>query len=218
MPDETANQRYRAEYRRDEIPSWYSGIGHACFTFGVGSAAVLYCLSQVRSAVATDWLVIPLTFLYANLSEYLGHRFPMHHPWPGLGLLFHRHVGQHHRFFTDEHMEFESTRDFKVVLFPAILASFFIGAFALPAGWVVGQLWSHNAAMLFIATGIAYFLNYEALHFAYHVPASHPIARLPGIALLRRLHWRHHDTRRMTHVNFNITYPICDVLFGTYER
>ena len=30
-----------------------------------------------------------------------------------------------------------------------------------------------------------------------------------------RLHRRHHDPARMTRCNFNITWPIGDVLFGT---
>jgi len=35
---------------------------------------------------------------------------------------------------------------------------------------------------------------------------------------LRRLHTTHHDPRYMQRHNFNITFPICDAIFGTYRR
>ena len=34
---------------------------------------------------------------------------------------------------------------------------------------------------------------------------------------LRRLHTVHHDVSRMTRCNFNITFPICDRLYGTLD-
>jgi sterol desaturase/sphingolipid hydroxylase (fatty acid hydroxylase superfamily) len=33
---------------------------------------------------------------------------------------------------------------------------------------------------------------------------------------MRRLHLTHHDPSVMQHGNFNITWPICDWLFGTW--
>ena len=70
-------------------------------------------------------------------------------------------------------------------------------------------------AYLFVITALAYFLNYEILHLLYHLPQSHPLARLPAVSTLRRLHHTHHDPALMTSRNFNITYPICDWLFRT---
>ena len=78
--------------------------------------------------------------------------------------------------------------------------------------------WSTNAALLFIATVFSYYLNYEWLHFAYHLPETHFVAKLPFISTLRKLHHTHHDTQLMTKYNFNITYPIFDVIFGTYYK
>ena len=73
-------------------------------------------------------------------------------------------------------------------------------------------------ALLYVATAIGYFLNYEVLHFAYHTPATSSLARLPGMRRLRRLHTLHHRPSLMQDYNFNITYPIGDVLFGTLYR
>jgi hypothetical protein len=213
LPESVA--RFRAEYRAHEIGAQYSGLRHAAITFGGGSLAIVAVLLQLDAVRAAEWLVLPLTFLYANLAEYLGHRFPMHRPFPGLELIYRRHAGQHHRFFTDRAMPYENTRDLRAVLFPPLLVVFFFGLFAAPLGVVLALLVSANVAWLAVAMGIAYFLNYEILHLAYHAPPGHWLARLPGVARLSALHTRHHDPNLMARYNFNITYPIGDRLFGT---
>ena len=165
-----------------------------------------------------EWLTVPLAFLYANLAEYLGHRGPMHHETRLLGGSYQRHTVEHHSFFTNEAPTFESTRDYRAVLFPPILMIFFFGAFAAPLGAFLYFVASPNVCFLFIMTATLYFLNYELLHFAYHCDPRSLIGRLPFMSRLRRHHITHHDKRLMTHYNFNITYPICDWLFGTRYR
>lgn len=209
---------FRQRYRREEIGPHYRGWAHFAFTSLACLAAVAFCLSRLHAVQDWEWATVPLTFLFANLAEWAGHRGPMHHPRRGLRLIYQRHTRQHHRFFTPEHMAFDSPRDFKAVLFPPILLAFFFGVFALPVGAVLALAATANVAYLFAATSVAYFLNYEWLHFAYHTPADSWIAHLPGIARLRRHHTRHHDPRLMTRCNFNITYPIADWLLGTDDR
>jgi hypothetical protein len=216
LPESVA--RFRADYRADVIPARYRGSRHLLATFGGGSLALAACLWPLQDVRAVEWLTVPATLVYANLAEYLGHRFPMHHPWPGLKAIFKRHAGQHHRFFTDAAMAIESTRDLRALLFPPLLVAFFFGAFAVPVWFVLAALLSANVAWLFVATGLAYFLHYEVLHGAYHLPEGHPVARLGPIRRLRRLHRTHHDPRLMTHFNFNITWPLGDWLFGTLHR
>jgi hypothetical protein len=115
-------------------------------------------------------------------------------------------------------MPIDSVRDFRAVLFPPVLMTFFITVFAVPAGFLLSEIASPNVAWLFVATSIAYFLNYEFLHLAYHLPPSHPVARLPLVGRLKGLHTAHHDPRLMASRNFNITYPLGDWLFGTLHR
>lgn len=210
--------RYRDDYRATLIPRGYRGGAHALFTFGAGSAVLLACLAQLQAVRPLEWLAVPLSLLYANLAEYLGHRFPMHRPFRGLGLVYRRHAGQHHRFFTHQAMPVDSTRDFRALLFPPVLVVFFFGGFGVPVWFALEWLLSANVAWLFIASGLAYFLNYELLHTAYHLPPSHWLARAPGITRLRGLHQAHHDPRLMARYNFNITYPVGDWLFGTRHR
>jgi hypothetical protein len=84
---------------------------------------------------------------------------------------------------------------------------------ALPVFFLIA-----NLGWLFAATGVGYFLTYEWLHFAYHQPEASWIGRNPIVARLRRHHAVHHDPHRMRRVNFNITFPIADWLFGTSAR
>jgi hypothetical protein len=196
----------------------YSGRLNLWITFGGGALALLFCFSRLDAVQQVEWLMVPLAFLYANFVEYFGHRFPMHRPFPGLKLIYRRHAGQHHRFFTDHAMALETPRDLRAVLFPPLLVVFFFGGFALPAWLLLDALTSGNVAWLMLATGIAYFLNYEFLHLAYHQPAGHWMTRVPGVARLAWLHRHHHDPQVMARRNFNITYPIGDLLFGTLER
>lgn len=215
-PSRTA--AFRASFRRAEIGPGYSGRRHLAFTSGASLAVVALAISQLDSVRPMEWLTVPLVFLYANLVEYLGHRGPMHHRWPGLELVFRRHAQQHHRFFTHREMAFDGPEDYKAVLFPPVMIVFFIGGFALPMWLVLSVLASENVAWLAVATGIAYFLNYEWLHFAYHCPPDSRVGRNPAVRRLRRLHRAHHDPALMQQYNFNITYPVGDWLFRTRWR
>jgi sterol desaturase/sphingolipid hydroxylase (fatty acid hydroxylase superfamily) len=95
---------------------------------------------------------------------------------------------------------------------------FFLGVVAAPVGGLLFLVASPNVAWLYVATAISYFLCYEWLHFAYHQPPQGLIGRLPFVAVLRRHHMRHHDPSLMSRWNFNITFPICDAVFGTIKR
>jgi len=209
---------YREQYRQEHVPPGYQGWRHLLFTFGIGGAAMAAAILQLEQVRPLEWLAIPLTFFYTNFAEYWGHRGPMHHLKRGLRLVYERHTRQHHRFFTDQHMECDGLRDLRAVLFPPVLMIFFFAVFALPVGLVLAWLASPNVAWLYIATSLGYFLNYEFLHMAYHLPASHPVARWPLVGRLKCLHQSHHYPRLMAHCNFNITYPICDAVFGTLHR
>jgi hypothetical protein len=209
---------FRDQYRRDHVPAHYRGWLHLLFTFGVGSTALAWCLLQLNAVQPLEWVTIPLTALYANLAEYWGHRGPMHHRTRGLGMVFERHTRQHHRFFTAIVMPIDGLRDLRAVLFPPVLMTFFILAFALPVALLLSWLATPNVGWLFIATSLGYFLNYEFLHLAYHLPPDHFIGRFPLVSRLKRLHETHHDPRLMARHNFNITYPLGDWLFGTLHK
>lgn len=207
---------FRKDYRDNEIGQNYSGIGHFLFTTIACLSVVFVCIYFIENANWKEWLVIPITFLYANFAEYIGHKGPLHHRKEKLKKVFKRHTLEHHVFFTEKEMKCDSTRDFKMILFPPVLLIFFLLGFAIPVAAVLFWIWSTNAALLFLATALAYFLNYEWLHLSYHLPEEHFISKLPIIQSLRKLHQTHHNPKLMTKYNFNISYPIFDKIFGTY--
>jgi sterol desaturase/sphingolipid hydroxylase (fatty acid hydroxylase superfamily) len=180
-------------------------------------AAIALCLWGLDEVSAWEWLTAPATFLYANLLEYWAHRVPMHRPVPPLTLIFRGHSLQHHLFFTERVMTCDR-RDVRFLLLPPYMILSLTACFIAPVAASLAWWLSVNVALLFAATALAYYLVYELLHAVYHLPQSHPIARL---ALTRRLasaHRLHHDHQYMTQYNFNITFPIGDWLFGTRRK
>jgi hypothetical protein len=209
---------FRADYRKVEIGPLYTGVGHFALTSLGSLLAIGFALSRLSVVRPLEWLAIPATFVFANFAEYVGHRGPMHHPTAGLRLVYQRHTLQHHQFYTHEAMSLESSRDLKMVLFPPVLLLFFLGGIATPIGVMLSMAATPNVAWLFVATAVGYFLTYEWLHTSYHLRPDGLVARLPGLRFLRRHHMTHHDLRVMAKANFNITFPIGDLVFGTYAR
>jgi hypothetical protein len=212
VPAETA--AFRAQHRA-AIGANYRGWLHFGVTSVVSLAVIAFAIERVRSPSWGALAAVPAFFLIANLGEYFGHRGPMHRRRRGLGLVFERHTLQHHRFFTNDAMEAESSRDFQMVLFPPIMLLFFLGGLATPIGLLLALVGGANLGWLFVATAVGYFLTYEWLHWSYHQPESSWVGRLWLVRVLRRHHLLHHDVEQMTRVNFNITFPISDWLFGT---
>lgn len=209
---------FRNHYRKTEIGKHYSGIGHFLFTSISCLTVIIVCILFTHNIRPLEWLVIPFSFLFGNFAEYFGHKGPMHHKRKYLEKVFARHTLQHHRFFSNEVMQCDNNKDFKMILFPPVLFIFFFAMFALPVGLLLFWVWSKNAALLFVATVIGYFLNYEWFHLSYHLPEEHWISKLPILRTLRRLHLNHHHPQLMQKFNFNISYPIFDWIMGTYYR
>ena len=205
---------FRDAYRAENVRESYSGWGHFRAIFGGYGAVFLLCLLLLDRVSGWEWAVPPVTFIYANLSEYFGHRFAMHRRVPGLSLIHKRHVKQHHRFFLNDDLAMESPDDFKAVLFPAYLTAFFFIAFSLPAALLLAWLWSDDAALLFLATSLAYYLVYEAAHFICHLSDDSAALRIPGMKRLVTHHRLHHRADLMARANFNFMFPLGDWIFG----
>ena len=209
---------FRETFQREHIPRNYSGMLHILLTVGASAIVVLYCLFHLHEVRLLEWLTIPVTFLYANMTEYFTHRVLMHYPVPGLKRVFVGHTLEHHHYFTDESMELDGIRALAVILFPPLMLALFVGIFAFPVAFLVGYLISPNSGYLFLAVAMGYYANYELFHLAYHMPENSRVGRLPFMKRLRQFHTRHHDLRWMSRYCFNITYPIGDLIFGTMPR
>ena len=188
-------EQFRNEYRTTEVSKNYSGKLHFAFTTSWCLALIGTCIYFIHQPTWKEILIIPISFLYINLAEYFGHKGPMHNRKKMLDKVFKRHTLQHHQFFTNQQMQCDSVQDFKMILFPPVLIIFFFFAFAVPVSFVFYIFWSMNAALIFAATVFVYYLNYEYLHLAYHLPDEHFNSK-----------------------NYNISYPIFDVIFGTLHK
>lgn len=207
--------RFRERARLERFPRRYNGWLHVAFTATLCLSVIALSIHQLQEVQALEWLTVPLTLLVANLGEYLGHRGPMHHSRRGLGRVYRRHTGEHHRFFTRQAMYYADSRDFYMVLFPPVLQIFFLGGVATPLALLVFALFSANAGWLFVGAVMAYYLLYEILHFSHHLAPTSALGRSALLARLRQHHALHHDPRLMQRANFNISLPLCDWIFGT---
>src|SRR5512140_3291262 len=148
LPEHVA--KFRTEDRRAEPGRHYLGWAHFAFTSLASLAVITLALSRLSGVRPLERLTVPASFLLANVTEYFGHRGPMHHRTRGLGLVYRRHTQQHHHFFTHEAMAYESSHDFRMVLFPPVLLLFFLGAIATPIGALFFVLGSPNVGWLFV--------------------------------------------------------------------
>ena len=209
--------QFRQRYRADINPR-YSGWLHGGFVFGVGGALMLYCFSRIESLTLWQLLLIPAALLFTNVGEYIAHK-ELGHKKRALGKLFYkRHTGDHHTFFTHEDYQISSSRDLRVVLFPAFLLVAVTLLVAAPLGWLSGKMFGMDGGWLFAGSLLLGYLFYEFVHLCDHLPENSRLTRLPLIRQMREHHRLHHDPEYATRVNFNVTFPVTDFLLGTLHK
>lgn len=211
----TRVREFRENYRKHSIPWFYYGEIHVVFTFGVLFGVIGWHLTRLQDLRWIELAVVPLTLLFGNWVEYAIHRYPLHRVYPALEPGYRIHTLQHHNFYVSGSMDFESFRDFIMVLFPP-WAPVGVGALtSLLGACVVTPLFSANSGHLFAASGTSCLLLYELLHALSHCPDDGWASRLPLIQGIRRHHQGHHDPALMSRYNFNITFPVFDWVYGT---
>lgn len=197
-----------------KIPASYSPAVHFLVPGALGMAALAASVGMIRDVRAVEWLTIPITLFLGLGFEWRIHRSMLHERLPLVGTLYVRHELHHHVIYTYDDMTMRSSREWRLVLMPAY-AIVLVFVMMVP---IVAALWigvTPNVALLHLATSMLFFLAYEWMHLAYHLPPEHPIGRLGLVRRLRELHRRHHDPRLMKRWNFNVTVPVFDWIHGT---
>jgi len=211
MPHDT--EAFRTRYRAG-ISRWYNAWLHGGFVLAFGVAALAVLIGSLDDVRAWEWLAIPVGIVVFNWGEYTVHRTFGHHKQRGIGGLFYkRHTGDHHSFFDAARMPYEQARDWRVIFFPAWLIVLFCAGL-VPAYYVIAWF-DADVAALFCATLLGGYLTYEIFHACEHLPDAHPVARLPWLRQMRRLHQLHHRRDLMQTRNFNLVFPLTDWLRGT---
>jgi sterol desaturase/sphingolipid hydroxylase (fatty acid hydroxylase superfamily) len=203
---------------RDELRRWipkgYSPVLHLAGMYGAGIAAMAWLAATYLSGMpVAHLLAVPGILATASFLEYAGHRWLMHTRRPWLPQAWDAHMGRHHHYYRADAPSWDTARDIWLILFSPldvlILCAILVAPFAL-LRWAV----SPSSWALILVTSIAYFLAYEALHLAFHVPESHWICRVGPLAALRTRHLRHHRLAD-THANYGVVVSLWDRLFGT---
>ena len=205
--------------RAGMIEADYSARAHIIRTSLIALGICAGGLWLARSAAPVDWLLMPAFFLVANGIEWLVHKNPMHRPLPPR-ILYKNHTLVHHRAFLPETMPVNDTRELSLIMMPwYTMLGLFVAAspVALLAAWWRGP----GAAGIFFLSAAIYFLAYETTHALYH-QSDAVLSRL-GLGgkwfdRLRSHHRHHHRLDRMSHVNFNVVFPLWDWLLGTKEK
>jgi hypothetical protein len=212
----TAAARAPREAIVEAIPGGYRCARHLAGLFGEVALFMAVPAALLRDVRPWEWLLVPVALVFANAVEWLVHRGPLHHPTRAR-LLYQRHTLTHHAVFSHDTMAMRSWREARVVLFP-LFALPLLQLVVVPPFALLWALGARNAACLFSLSATFYYLLYEVLHLAYHLPEGHPASRPRLVRALGRHHQRHHDPRRMTEGNFNVSIPLCDWLAGSLLR
>lgn len=224
MPDGVAasmRDGARRPFSRDDVvdPSFSLGR-HLGRTLGIAAAIAGLGGWLAWGASWWAWLAVPAFWLVANVFEWVIHRYPMHRPLRPR-VLYDNHARIHHRAFAGADQDIHDLRELSLVMMPWYTLLFVFAA-ASPIAVVAGLLGGPGLAGVFLLSAVAYFLFYELVHTLHHLPQ--PLlqrtwwGRSRLLATMRANHHHHHQLRRMTEVNFNVTFAIADRLLGTYER
>jgi hypothetical protein len=206
--------------RTDHLAAGYSPWRHMALTLTIATGLTAVGVALAWHARPLDWLLMPIFFVVANLLEWTVHRYPMHRPQISR-FMYHNHTQLHHVAFTDQNMPVKNARELGMVMMPwyTMLGLFVV---ASPVMVAAGFLRGAGLSGVFLLGAVAYFLSYETLHALYHLPDETLrralIGRLGFFRAMKAHHTHHHVLRRMWAVNFNVTVPLMDWIFGTKER
>jgi hypothetical protein len=210
-------KRFKKEYVA-ATPWWYRGELHLACMLVLTLGTIAFCWSRLEDPTFYEWLLVVPIFLFGNWVEWAAHRYILHRPMKGLEMVYKRHCAVHHQFFTDHDLSYKGQKEWRALLFPPFAPLGFL-LMALPPALVVGALWSADAAYIVVIAMAVYYLMYEGLHTLSHLDDDrHPyLKHIPLVNTVRRMHVIHHDLGFMQTRNFNLTFPICDALFGTSD-
>lgn len=214
-------QERQARYRKkfvEETPPWYHGMLHLGFMLLITGGTIYYCAVRLENPVWWEWTLIPVIALFGNFVEWAAHRYLLHRPVPGFKMVYKRHCTSHHQFFTHHDLGYEGHKEWRALLFPPFAPLAFI-LLSVPFAFLAAWLISSNAGYIVVITMTAYYLLYEGLHTLSHFDdEKHPYLKyIPLVNTVRRMHYVHHALGYMQTRNFNLTFPICDYIFGTSD-
>jgi hypothetical protein len=198
---------------RATTPPAYRWWRHAGLIVAFTLAGLAIALWQLDDPGPGEWLACAGMLLFTNFGEYAAHRWNLHvRTFPRA--VYHRHVAEHHGFFTHEHMAVDTWDDLRWVLFPPWALPLLV-ATVLPLTVALALVLPPNYPWLLVLAVVGYYGLYEVLHALAHLPDGHALAGSAPVRAFTRHHRLHHDPALMRRWNFNFAIPLFDRLFGT---
>lgn len=214
-----SEQAIRARRKfRNEISQNYSATRHIILNLMIMLLPIvplIAILAVVGWSLLTLLIGIPLGILIGNCVEYSTHRWMMHVRRKRSLELFRRHAGVHHRSFTSDFMMIEDPRDITMVMLPS--SKMLQLLLMIAAGVFLLSLFNVAIACVVGIVLCFYALVEEFLHSFFHLEWTWS-SRSKFATILRKIgihHRRHHEHKLMSTYNFNITFPLGDLMLGT---
>ncbi|HUR44917.1 MAG TPA: sterol desaturase family protein [Candidatus Saccharimonadales bacterium] len=148
-----------------------------------------------------------------TLFEWAFHRYVMHRNLRWFSYPFQKHARVHHVIFkADETYQLMREEDKKTVPMawwngPALIL-------LVQVPMVPFSVWAGHYELLLGSTAstVLYYAAYEYLHWCMHVPK---IRRVNRSGIFFRLNGHHLLHHRYMNKNFNVVFPLADLMFGT---
>jgi len=207
-------------YRDQTLIPTFTLRRHLTQVLAIAAAFLGIGVWLTAGAPASVWLMFPVFLVVANVFEWGIHRFLMHRPLQPR-ILYTNHALVHHRAFEGPSQEIREVRELSLVMMPWYTLVF-VFVLASPVAIVAGVLAGPEMAGVFLVAAVSYFLLYEMIHTLHHLGptslARIPLGRSRMVAALRRHHHHHHRVEHMAKVNFNVTFPLADLVLCTWQR
>lgn len=157
-------------------------------------------------------LALPALLLIIPLSEWVIHKLILHK----VG-----HHKIHHQLFSWKEMslrrELFEEDEYYYVLSP-LKTKIYTSFGLLILNIIVSLLFGEFIAAIITVAALLYYISYEILHYAFHSPKNHWLNKFAFVRYLGQLHTLHHHPDLSQNYNFNVIFPIFDIVFGTYFK
>lgn len=152
-------------------------------------------------------------FAFASFFEWCLHRYVMHRPVGKFRYAFEAHAVVHHHVFKADHTyHLINEKDKEKIPMEWWNGPILISFAALPL-IILGLLFSSwPVAVGGVLACCSYYSLYEYIHWCMHLPKNR---RVEKPWLFRRLNGHHLLHHRYMHKNFNVVFPLADMILGT---
>ncbi len=208
---------YRQYFRKEVLPSYYSGRLHILLLWLTIPSLFLISVSFIDKFLWSGVLAAFLTLVYCSLHLYLVHRFLLHQKVRFFGWAHKIHM-HHHLIYDEKNLNYEHVDDLYMLLNPP---GVFFMYYLLYLPLLLVPLYFILPAGVFpyvTSAFVIWFGFYEFVHFGEHAGGDSKFFNGPFFRWVQHHHSFHHDHKLMHKVSFDIVFPFFDFIFKTAPK